>query len=1183
MFDRLSFLRSSLGIKFLAPIVVLGTVVVAVGAVIGTQAINEVLGERVRQRGEELASTLEHAARLWRDRDDLQRLVAALGTREDIGLIVITSRQGSQQKVVACSEPAWVGKDLASLSDERLRALRSTPQNSAPTIAYGEPVDFHHPIEMAHQPSGSQGPGECLIRITGERLRAERTGIFWQAAGYTLCTALAMTVLAMSVFGVSTLRPIVELERAMRGCADGDLSVRAQVTSDDELGQLASRFNELIDQLQTGQALTAAHAAALEQAHQESEFLRRAIDQHAIISISDASGRIVAVNDQMCQTSGYDRRELLGQTHSLLNSGKHPGEMWRRMYEDCSRGKSWHAEVCNRRKDGGLYWIDTTVTPLLGVDGRIERFIAISTDITPRKIAESELNRQRDTLRRLAMVVERTDNSVMITDTGGRIEWVNAAFSRVTGYLPDDVIGRSPRVILERNDIDAEATRRMAGGIASGRGFREQVILYTKDERRLWIDIECEPLLDDAGQLTGFMALGRDITRQKESDLQLQRLARRLLQATTGTGIGVWDFDLLRDEVWWDDAMHELYGSQAGDFEQNYAGWCARLHPDDLPATEQLFRLALAGEAEFRTNFRVIHPDGSIRRVEAAATIERDEDGMALRAVGINQDITERYAAEERLALAMAAAQQGLWDWNLTTGQIFFDDLWFRMLGYSPGELPMDLLQWDSLVHEEDLARLVDQRARHLCGQLDLYRCERRLKTRDGAWKWFLDLGKVIDRDPAGRPLRMVGVQIDIDDQKRTLQQLEQATLAAEASSRAKSEFLANMSHEIRTPMTAILGYADLLLDDREADATQLRGDYLDTIRRHGHHLLEIVNDILDLSKIEAGKLTVEKLSIPVAETIDDVVRLMRVRVAGRPVNLVTELDPGLPSTIASDPTRLRQILVNLLGNAIKFTQDGAVTLRISFERSDLDRGDADRGAIERGVLRCEVRDTGIGISAEKLSQLFQPFSQTDGSMSRRFGGTGLGLAISRRLAQMLGGNITVESRLGVGSTFTLLLPTEVVEDGSQTSLAQRAVHDHDLGEEIPSLQGIRVLLAEDSYDNARLISHLLRRADIEVDHADNGRIAMEMILAAQAAGRSYDCVLMDMQMPELDGYQATSALRIDGYTGPIVALTAHAMSGEREKCLAAGCDDYTTKPIDRARLLTMVGKWANATGDQTA
>ncbi len=392
---------------------------------------------------------------------------------------------------------------------------------------------------------------------------------------------------------------------------------------------------------------------------------------------------------------------------------------------------------------------------------------------------------------------------------------------------------------------------------------------------------------------------------------------------------------------------------------------------------------------------------------------------------------------------------------------------------------------------------------------------------------------------------------------------LKKASEAAQVASRAKSEFLANMSHEIRTPMTAILGFSEVLLEQLD-DQQQL--DAVSTIHRNGEHLLELLNGILDLSKIEAGKLEVEKVACSPRQIVADAVSLIRPSAEAKNLAMEVEYVGEIPATVHSDPLRLRQILINLLGNAVKFTERGSIRLvaRLVPEADQAPR------------LRFEVIDTGIGMTPEQVSRLFVPFTQADSSTTRNYGGSGLGLVISRRLAEMLGGGISVCSVPGKGSTFRV-----TVETGSLDTVAETP---DDRTKEIEKSEGngqescsrkdrldCRVLLAEDGPDNQRLISLVLEKAGAEVTVAGNGLVAVERVLVARQQGRPYDVVLMDMQMPVMDGYAATGRLREAGYTGPIIALTANAMHGDEEKCRQAGCDDYLSKPIERGKLLDLI------------
>jgi PAS domain S-box-containing protein len=446
-----------------------------------------------------------------------------------------------------------------------------------------------------------------------------------------------------------------------------------------------------------------------------------------------------------------------------------------------------------------------------------------------------------------------------------------------------------------------------------------------------------------------------------------------------------------------------------------------------------------------------------------------------------------------------------------------------------------------------------------------LVRLEVEYRCKDGSTRWA-EVNMSLLRTADGEPTGIIGVTRDISQRRAAEEAMAHARQAAEAANRAKSEFLANMSHEIRTPMTAILGFADILAEnprnEEAAEAARI-------MKRNGAHLLGLINDILDLSKIEAGKQTVERVRCSPRGLLEEVLSTMRVRADAKALPLSLEYVGPVPPQIHTDPTRLRQILVNLLGNAIKFTEAGGVRLVVRTDVSPA--GEA--------VLCCDVIDTGIGMSHEQMKALFQPFSQADTSACRRFSGTGLGLAISKRLAGMLGGDITVASVLGQGSTFRVTIATGPLDDGSAAPAASVTATPAAASAVEPELH-CKLLLAEDGPDNQRLIAFVLRKAGAEVKVVDDGREALEQALAQAAQGTPFDLILMDMQMPELDGYGATRELRRQGYRGPIVALTAHAMTEDRQKCLDAGCDDYLAKPIDRRALLQLVARYTDASRD---
>ncbi len=419
---------------------------------------------------------------------------------------------------------------------------------------------------------------------------------------------------------------------------------------------------------------------------------------------------------------------------------------------------------------------------------------------------------------------------------------------------------------------------------------------------------------------------------------------------------------------------------------------------------------------------------------------------------------------------------------------------------------------------------------------------------------------------------RILRSTIEVSNQ--AIRELRKAKRRAEQATRAKSEFLANMSHEIRTPMTAIQGFTELLLEEGDlARAPKRRIEQLHTLKRNGQHMMRILSDILDLAKIEAGKVEVERLPVSPCEIVNDVVEVMRNAAAEKDIGFDVAYLGKIPVMILTDPTRLRQILINLVGNAIKFTDEGGVRLVVQL----IDAGEGN------AMLRFSVGDTGPGLSPEAKQRIFASFAQADASTTREFGGTGLGLTISRQLAQFLGGDISLESIEGQGSTFTLtidaglLAGVPMLDRPDQMGLESTVSPEDDdstasfLARVKDEGPGGRILLVEDGEDNRLLIAFTLEKSGFEVTHAENGQAGVELALAARDAGQPFDLIVMDMQMPVMDGYEATRRLREAGDTIIIIALTAHALKGNRERCLEAGCDDFATKPINRRSFVTTI------------
>jgi PAS domain S-box-containing protein len=636
-----------------------------------------------------------------------------------------------------------------------------------------------------------------------------------------------------------------------------------------------------------------------------------------------------------------------------------------------------------------------------------------------RRIAQ-DVQQERNVYARLSEVATRTGNAVIVTDAAGRVQWVNDAFTRTTGYVLEEITGRRPAEVLQGPATDKQETVRIRESLRRTESVVAEVVNYSKHGRQYLVRMEIDPLFDDAGHHTGFTAIESDVTERREQE-------------------------------------------------------------------------------------------------------------------------RKRREQSERLEIAMSIANLGSSEWDIDRGIVRFDERVRRMLGLGDEYAQASVEQTHALFDPEFVAKRAEAMSLALHGQLEEYNETTRMRHADGGHRWVSIARFVSARAAGGRATHVISTYADVTE-------ITEARERAEAAARAKSDFLANMSHEIRTPMNGVIGMTGLLLSTRLTDEQR---HFANIVHGSAETLLNLINDILDFSKIEAGKVELEIIEFDLRQIIEDVGELLALRAHEKNLELVCLIDADVPTRLRGDPSRLRQILLNLGSNAVKFTHQGAVTIRVARAMGS--------AAAESETLHFTIVDTGIGITAEQQPLLFNAFTQADNSTTRRYGGTGLGLSISRELAALMGGQIGVESAAGQGSTFwfTAVLGSTRAADAAPAPTA---------------LRGMRILIVDDSDANRLLVATLLGQWGVRCGQAANAREGLALLLAAAQAGDAIDAAILDMRMPDQDGVSLAAEIRAEPvlWTTPLLLLTSlgQERNAEPQTPLFAGS---LSKPLRSARLLQLL------------
>ena len=872
-----------------------------------------------------------------------------------------------------------------------------------------------------------------------------------------------------------------------------------------------------------------------------------ALDETSSVVITDEKGFINFVNDKTCNISRYSREELLGQNINILNSGFHSKDFFANLWKTINAGSVWRNEVKNKAKNGRFYWVDTTIVPFLCEQGQHVRFIAIKRDITKQKQEENKIEQ----------FFNLSLDYLCVGNTSGLFETLSPAFSRELGYSDRELKSKPFFDFIHDDDIDK--TKNEIGKLSQGiTSINFETRFKCKDGGYKLLNWNASP---DAE--TGLIyAIARDITISKKINEENKRLS----YVAKGTDNVIIISDKDRKIEWINQPFETLTGYCLEEVIGKNPGKLLQYEETDGNTILQI-REALNNRTSWKGEIKNRSKLGRNYWLEfSISPIFNDSDEL-INFIAIGLDITEK--KKKDLSISNLVATQTTIFNGVGHAVIFTDatgiirrinKAGLNLIEYSNEEVlgimtPLAFQDFEEIVKRSkeislELGTQVDPGFETLVIKT---RGENNVDTNE--WTYISKSGKRVPvwasvtcvKNTEGIILGYLVVSEDYTIKKQVEIELINAKNLAEQAVYAKDSFLANMSHEIRTPLNAIIGFTELIT---QSNLNSTQQNFVNNIQIAGDNLLLIINDILDLSKIESGQLAIENHPFNLKSILKHVYDLLKIKASEHNLEFNLFLDAAIPEFVVGDKGRINQIIMNLAGNAIKFTNEGEVTISVKNVAETADTY----------LLKFSVKDTGIGIPEDKLTFIFDRFTQAEASTTRKFGGTGLGLNIVKQLVELQNGQIQVKSKLGVGSEFYFTLEFKKVDSSAVEIIKKNNSNKKSLG-------NLKILLCEDNILNQRLAENVIRKFGFQLDIANNGQEGIDLLIK-----NKYDLILMDLQMPVKDGYQTTiyirQELRLDI---PIIAMTAHSLIGEQQKCLEIGMNAYVAKPFKQQDLLNEI------------